>query len=61
VGLELDDIRSLDDLKLLPILTNDEIRIDHKYFLSEEPRPQYLSLAPVDQLGSRWNFTSANQ
>jgi len=55
-GLEPDDIRSLDDLKLLPILTKDEIRNDHKRFLSEEPRTPVFKVSTSGSTGIPMEF-----
>jgi phenylacetate-CoA ligase len=55
-GLEPDDIRSLDDLKLLPILQKDEIRNDHKRFLSEEPRTPVFKVSTSGSTGIPMEF-----
>lgn len=55
-GIEPDDIRSLDDLKLLPILTKDEIRKDHKRFLSEEPRTPVFKASTSGSTGISMEF-----
>jgi phenylacetate-CoA ligase len=55
-GLEPDDIRCLDDIKLLPILTKDEIRNDHKWFLSEKPRTPVFKVSTSGSTGIPMEF-----
>jgi len=55
-GLKPDDIRSLDDLKLLPILHKDGIRNDHKRFLSEEPRTPVFKVSTSGSTGIPMEF-----
>lgn len=56
MGLEPYDIRSLDDLKSLPILQKDEIRNDHKRFLSEEPRAPVFKVNTSGSTGIPMEF-----
>ena len=56
VGIEPNDIRSLEDIKLLPILQKDEIRNEHKRFLSEEPRTPVFKVSTSGSTGIPMEF-----